>query len=519
MIVRVALRSLAIRPWRTAVLAAGFGLGIGVMVALLGVGEVILEQAHAPALRGGGDLVVSSAFGSVDSARYVLAHVLGGPALRPQQRAAAPAKRTALYLVKPGVSVQIAARGGVPSLEKAVGDPEVAGIEAWSDTAADASWSNPRAEDILRAMDRFHPIPATPTGSDPGGLAPRASARPGGLTPAVPEADSFRNSWAEWLHFNGRTSDGRLRFYLTFLVGAPPAAVDGVRPQGRDSRGAARPRGQTPGQRATGQRPAFVRLQLERDGRSTSYSAAALVDAADLLARAPDLDIAGNRVRLDGSRYRLTLALAREGAGPPSALEGEIVLDAPPGRSLPPTAIRGARGWVSGYVVPVLSGPLHGSIRTGGETIALDGATGYHDHNWGFWEGVRWQWGQVASGDLSIVFGRVFPPPGVADAKRIPGVLGVLGPDGPIGFATDVSIEETTEPRHVRIRARGRRLDLDLALTVEETVGTRMGLTRLANGQTMTFLQLGGTYRVKGNVGNRAVDFVARGSAETFRAN
>ncbi len=135
-----------------------------------------------------------------------------------------------------------------------------------------------------------------------------------------------------------------------------------------------------------------------------------MVDHADLLARAPDLDVAGNRVRLDGSQYRLTLALTREGAGPPARLEGDLVLDAPPGRSLPPTAIHGARGWVSGYVVPVLSGSLHGTLRVGGETISLDGATGYHDHNWGFWEGVRWQWGQVASGDLSIVFGRVFPP-------------------------------------------------------------------------------------------------------------
>ena len=50
MILRLALRSLAVRPWRTAVLAAGFGLGIAVMVALLGGGEVIIEQAHSPAL-------------------------------------------------------------------------------------------------------------------------------------------------------------------------------------------------------------------------------------------------------------------------------------------------------------------------------------------------------------------------------------------------------------------------------------------------------------------------------------
>ncbi len=72
MIVRLALRSLAVRPVRTAVLACGFGLGIAVMAALLGVGDVILEQARSPALQGGGDMVVSGAFGSIDNARFVL---------------------------------------------------------------------------------------------------------------------------------------------------------------------------------------------------------------------------------------------------------------------------------------------------------------------------------------------------------------------------------------------------------------------------------------------------------------
>jgi hypothetical protein len=514
MMLRLALRSLAVRPWRTAVLAAGFGLGIAVMVALLGVGEVIIEQAHSPALRGGGDLVVSAAFGPVENARYLLAHVLGAPAVRAQQTAASPTRRARLYLIAPGLSIPVSARGGIPSLERAVGDLEVAGVAAWTDTAADGSWSHPPPEDVLRAMDRFHAVP----GSDPADLPPPASAAPRGLTPVVPKPDSFRTSWAEWLYFNGRSADGRLRFYLTFLAGAPAQAGPGVRPQDPISPGAAGPEGQTPGQRSRRQRPAFVRLQLERDGQSTNYSAGALVDDADLVARAPDLDIAGNRVRLEGSQYRLTLALAQEG-DPRSRLDGELVLDAPPGRSLPPTAIHGARGWVSGYVVPVLSGALHGRLRAGGETIDLAGATGYHDHNWGFWEGVRWQWGQVADGDLSIVFGRVFPPASVADPERTPGVLAVLGPNGPLGFATDVSIEETPTPHRVTIRARGQRLNIMLALAVEETVGTRMGLTRQANGQTMTFLQLGGTYRVTGQLGDRTVDFTARGSAETFRSD
>ena len=35
--------------------------------------------------------------------------------------------------------------------------------------------------------------------------------------------------------------------------------------------------------------------------------------------------------------------------------------------------------------------------------------------------------------------------------------------------------------------------------------------------RTVTFLQLGGTYHVTGHAGDRAIDFTAHGSAETFR--
>ena len=78
-----------------------------------------------------------------------------------------------------------------------------------------------------------------------------------------------------------------------------------------------------------------------------------------VLDTAPDLDISGNTVRLDGTRYRISLHLAglpaKAGAAAPAAA-GDLLLDPAPGRSLPPAVLHGARGWLSGYVVPVLSG-------------------------------------------------------------------------------------------------------------------------------------------------------------------
>ena len=84
MIVRLALRSLVSKPIRSAVLAGGFGLGVAVMAALLGIGSVILDQARAPALVGGGDVIVGSATGRSTTPKFVLADVLsqGGPGRR-----------------------------------------------------------------------------------------------------------------------------------------------------------------------------------------------------------------------------------------------------------------------------------------------------------------------------------------------------------------------------------------------------------------------------------------------------
>ena len=460
---RVAWRWVVTRPIRAAVLAAGFGFGIAVMVVLLGVGQVILEQSHDPALAGGGDLIVSGPFGPVSSARHAVATLRKAPGVADRLEGLSLTRRARLFLMAPGKAIPVSAIGGVPSLEKALGDPEVSAVAAWTDRPGDQVWSRPGTGDVLRALDRFH---------------------------SIPEARVSSSSWAEWLYFNGRTSDGRLRVYVTFLVG-PPAA-------------------------AAGKRQAGVRLQLERDGRASTYAGAGDVDEAAVLAHAPDLDIAGNRVRLDGAIYRMTLELTEQSTdhSRPRHLTGKLRLEAAP-QSLPPASIHGANGWVSGYVVPALSGTLGGDLDVDGEPIRFSNAVGYHDHNWGFWDGVTWQWGQVAQEGLSIVYGRVFPPAEVADPARIPGFLAVLGSDGPLGFSSNVTIDDSTAGR-IEVRA-VRGVDVQLTLTVDETVQTRLAPTDPQGRRLMNFLQVGGVYRVLGRAGGQRLDFSARGSAETFK--
>ena len=456
MIGRLALRSLTAHPIRSAVLAAGFGVGVAVMAILLGIAGIVLEQAQSPALVGGGDVNIRLSLAVPP--QLVLSGTLQSDAIRPRVRAAAASHTTDLFLLHNGKAIQVAARGGIPSVERELGDLEIAGMDVWRDTSEDGAWTRQTPEAVLRQIDRFHGVPDVPEWSD---------------------------SWAEWLYFNGRSADAR--FYLTFMVG---------------------PR------TASGNRGASVRLQIERNGKTESYVTGQEVTDQEL-ARTPDLTVGTSSVRLDGLVYRIHLDLA-DASG--RRATGDISITASAGRLVPPVEITGARGWRTGYVVPVMAGALDGALTVDDEQVSFAGGTGYHDHNWGFWKGVSWQWGQAQQGDLSLIYGRVFPPPEAADPERIPGFVGALGPDGPLGYSTDVRITETNDdkgqPRSITLRTRSTSLSLDLRFDVASTVTSRM---QGALGGGMNFLQMRGEYTVSGRAGSRDIAFTAPGAAETFR--
>jgi hypothetical protein len=457
MIGRLALRSLTAHPVRSAVLAAGFGVGVAVMAILLGVADVVLTQARSSDLVGGGDVVIN--LDPSVPARMVMSGTLQSNQLRHRVRAAGPSHTASLYLLDEGGAVRVDAHGGIPSVEKAMGDPEVAFNADWRDTPDDVAWTQATPELVLRQLDRFHP---------------------------VPDAPRWQDSWAEWLYFNGRARDAR--FYLTFLVG--PTQSDGSRSAG-------------------------VRLQLDRGSHVENFSAPGRLSQSDVL-RAPELTIGDNRIRLDGLEYVIDLDLRGEGG---RIARGRLRIEASPGRLVPPIEIGGAHGWKTGYVVPVMSGQLNGALDVAGERLSFDGGAGYHDHNWGFWRGVSWQWGQAQQGDLSLIYGRVFPPRDAADPDRIRGFVGALGPDGPLGYATNVTISEVNDdsgqPKTITVQGRSRLLDVHMRFDVGSLVTTPMSQGTLSNG--LNFLQMRGQYTVSGMAGDRDISFTAPGSAETFR--
>ena len=188
------------------------------MATLLGVGEVILDQARSPAVSGGGDVVIASSTGDLPSARWILSSALRRGGLARARGGSLPSRRATLYLVShrsrpdgsAGFACLIRAHGGIPTLERAIGDPERLRSRHGPMPLSDAPWSSPDPGAALAALDRFHPIPDVP---------------------------AARRIVGRMALFQRPAGDNR--FYLTFLVGP---------------------------KRAGGKRIAGVRLQLDRGG-------------------------------------------------------------------------------------------------------------------------------------------------------------------------------------------------------------------------------------------------------------
>ncbi len=236
-------------------------------------------------------------------------------------------------------------------------------------------------------------------------------------------------------------------------------------------------------------------------------------------------------VRLVDGAYRLAARVRDGRTGRPIRLDLDVTPDAR--AYYPPLVLRGEDGFESGYVVPAALARARGTIEVAGVRTEFDDALAYHDHNWGTWRDVSWDWGQVQSpdGGFALVYAAVRAPEleraGRSDRPFVlvtarDGFLGVFRPDsiesadwraGP-----PVAGRATRVPGTIRLRAATGSDTLALALAVEDVAasppmpaaaGPRLGGDRV-------FLQVRGRWTVRGRVGGRTLAFTAPGAAETF---
>ena len=483
------LRNLTLRKWRTALLLAGYGLGVGTMIVLLSIGEALVLQASDEKLIGGGDVTVlpegidvevmktgglGGMFFSIDHSRFIHRQVLSSPRLRDRVQAAAPQIAGKLLYVTVGAkSIPVLATGEVPSLSSAVGASPRVVAGAWVDDGTDRRWTNVSPFDLRHEIDRFH------------------------LPPAEARGDT---TWAEWHYFNVLWPDGRKWAFISLIIG-------GDVPDGRWG-----------GQvlitlHETGKAPRrFVRTVPAREVSFSTTRA--------------DLRIDGSSVTvLPDGNYRVSVDALEEGTGAPIAFN-LVVRPAP--NAYFPDANLGGGGVVSGYVVPALRADATGRVCLDMRCEELVSVQSYHDHNWGVWRGVAWEWGEARAGEFTLLYGRIISE-GVTEQ---PLFLYLVDSLGFVGLFRPKRIEYTdgrttvVNGRTIRVPSRAvmrdARGDQEVAveLEIDDAAATEVlsGARQAARGSSRRyFIQLKGTARLAGRVGGRALSGAGPGFFETYR--
>ena len=382
MIGLLARRNLTLNPWRTVFLLFGFSMGVATMIVLLSVGEALLDQAKDEKLVGGGSITVlpegidvevlktgglGGLYFSIDHARFIGRQLLDAPRLRDVISAVAPQIEGKLvYLrTRDGRERAVRAAGEIPSRSGAVNAPADVSAGAWSDDVLDRKWRMPTLAELRHEIDHFHEPPAEAAG-DP--------------------------SWAEWHYFNVISPDRRRWTFVSFIVAGAVGGADSA---------------------WGGQVLVTVHEQGKPARRFTSAVPSSQVRYSTSDA---NVQMGGSRVDvLDDGRYRVHELARADAGGAPLALDLDVSPAA--GAYFPGAAI--GSGVVSGYVVPALRASASGSICIAGQCDRFDAAQAYHDHNWGVWRGVTWEWGAARAGSYTLLYGRVEPPDSIAQPQPL----------------------------------------------------------------------------------------------------
>ena len=213
-------------------------------------------------------------------------------------------------------------------------------------------------------------------------------------------------------------------------------------------------------------------------------------------------------------------------SGPAGRLRLDVEIAPEPNRYFPPVEMRD-EGFVSGYVVPALSAAARGTICVGGHCDRLSGARAYHDHNWGVWRDVTWEWGAARGASLSLLYGGVFGPRGSragAGALTSPFFLGIVDSLGVrqvlqfdrVAYGGALAAEGAqgaVAPARFSLRA-GRGADsVRLSVEVEHALATEMS----ASAFRLLFFQMRGRFKLEGRMAGAAVSDTGRGFFETYR--
>jgi hypothetical protein len=498
MIHLIAARNLMLKPWRSVFLLFGFSMGVAVMIVLLSIGEALLDQSKDERLVGGGEITVlpegvdvevlktgglGGLFFSIDHARFIYRQLLAAPRLADAVTSVSPQiEGKLLYLRTPdGRERPVRASADIPSRTSALGAAPTMKSGRWTDDSLDRRWRSPTPAELRHEIDRFH-LPPPEARGDP--------------------------SWAEWHYFNVLSPDRRRWAFISYmLAGEVGGAPD----------------------RWGGQ----LLVTLHEQGRaarrftSTVASSAVRFSTTDADLRLGDATVT---VLPDG-RYAVHGSAREEGTRTPLTLDFTVSPAAGayfPGASL-------TSGVVSGYVVPALRAEATGSICVATQCERYAAAQAYHDHNWGVWRGVTWQWGAARAGPYTFLYGRVEPSDSAASAPPLvvylvdsTGFLALFRPrdityvDGRTTLVNGTSIRTPSRAEMVDVRGDD---TLHITLSIEDATATDTRGPAVERGEVLAgralerpfFVQMKGTATIAGRIRGTPLTGTGAGFFETYR--
>ena len=503
-------------------LLLGLGIAVGVMITLLSIGDAVLEQARDKDLVGGGDVVllppgidvevmkvggVTGMYYTLNNARYLYRQVLSGPRFAPlfasvtpefadlPLAAASPTLADKVVYVRKVLAsnasepLQARAHGFIPSLDRAAGGPSsrfpAQGI-VWSDHEGDRLWADPPVDALYNELDRFH-------------------------LPGRTQAD--RDRWGEWLYFNFADSLSDTYGYVSFIAGSDIEA------------GAGR---------------ASPLLQIQKpDAPPLKYGAEFPLSRDDISLSHVDLRFGDETTaQFRNGAWRLDMNWNTEDGPVRGALTVTPVRDL----YFPPFVIHESERFVSGYSVPALRAHVTGFISAPGVQLELQEAVGYHDHNWGTWRNVHWDWGTSSTEEYALLYGRVLHPE-LRSGQSLPSVFlmlskartpeergGLLGMFRPALISYEWETQDGLPgnpervPRRIVMSAGRSAAQSPIATSAaSDSIHVVIDVTRVAatppnadDDNNLVFLQLRGRYQVTAWVGENRLYFDAAGFSEVF---
>jgi hypothetical protein len=502
MIRQLAFRNIAYRPWRSLMLFFGYGIGVAVMIVLLSIGEAMLSQARNEKLVGGGAITVlpegldvevmktggiGGLFFSIDHASFLYRQIFASPRYAGEISAVAPQIEGRLLYVRSGDGSEYAvhASGEIPAATKAVGAaPEIVKGK-WENDEGDGRWIAPTPMELRNEIDHFH-VPS--------------------------DSVTNRDTWAEWHYFNVLSRDGRRWAFISFIVGGD---VAGTKWGGRVG----------------------VTLR-EQNGSTRRFGTAVDRSRVRFSTTDANVDFGDSHVTvLPNGDYDVRATAPEEGGR--GKIDVALTVHPAPYAYFPGVSM-GSDGFVSGYTVPALRASASGTLCVDASCEQLNDSQSYHDHNWGVWRGVTWDWGASRAGEYTFLYGRVYPPSSDTTSSVPPvlvylidslGFRGVFRPKL-ISYQDERTIRSGATILHVPSRAvlqdvRGDDT-LRVDISIDDAIATDTRTGRPANqsergdplGSAKAhpyFIQMKGTAHISGRLEGKRLSGAGPGFFETYR--